>query len=134
MDYRILLIPVLGFIIGYFTNYLAIKMLFYPRKGIWGIQGILPRQRKEIAKRVGEVSVRLLPSEVLKVGRIPIIGSAVMDYLKGSIENQINSLSLDELEDIVFKVARKELKFITWIGGVIGFLIGLVQVGLVFLV
>jgi uncharacterized membrane protein YheB (UPF0754 family) len=56
-----------------------------------------------------------------------------MQYIKDSVENQINSLSLDELEKIVLKVAQKELRFITWIGGLIGLLIGLIQIGIFYM-
>jgi len=133
LEYKILLIPIIGFIIGYLTNFLAVKMLFHPKKKILGIQGVLPRRREQIAQRIGDVSIHLLPSYIKDIEKIPIIGGKAIDYIKEAVESQVNSLSLDELEEIVLKVAQKELRFITWIGGVIGFLIGLLQV-LLFLI
>ena len=34
--------PIIGAIIGYFTNYIAVKMLFYPRKEIKVFGHVLP--------------------------------------------------------------------------------------------
>ena len=34
MDMSYLTGPLIGAVIGYFTNYLAVKMLFHPRKAI----------------------------------------------------------------------------------------------------
>ena len=128
LEYKILLIPIIGFIIGYLTNYLAVKMLFHPKKRILGIQGVLPRRRQQIAQRIGDASIHLLPAYIKDIQKIPFIGDKAIDYLKEAVEKQVNSLSLDELEEIVLKVAKGELRFITWVGGVLGFIIGLVQV------
>jgi uncharacterized membrane protein YheB (UPF0754 family) len=56
----IALFGVIGGVIGYLTNVLAIKMLFYPveKKCITPgvcIQGVIPGKKKELAKRLGEV-------------------------------------------------------------------------------
>ena len=69
----IVLPPLLGAIIGYVTNALAIKMLFRPltEKRILGIRipltpGIIPRQRSELARSIGRmVSTKLLTEEVV---------------------------------------------------------------------
>lgn len=48
---------VTGFV-GYFTNYLAIKMLFRPHRRKWysfGWQGVIPRNRSKLAKEVGNL-------------------------------------------------------------------------------
>jgi len=44
------------------------------------------------------------------------------------IEDRMNSFPLETLEKVIFRVASKEIKHITVLGGVLGFLIGLVQV------
>ena len=53
--------PVIGAIIGYFTNYLAVKMLFRPRtpKYLFGKQlpltpGAIPKGKDRLAKAAGE--------------------------------------------------------------------------------
>lgn len=129
---KIIAMPLIGFVIGYFTNYLAIKMLFYPRKKILGIQGILPKRKKEIAKRIADVSPSILPYNLDKIEKIPFVGKKAIDVLKKSIEEKVSSFSEDELEKIVFKVVKKELGFISLVGGIIGALIGIVQSVLLF--
>jgi len=126
-EIKILLIPIIGFIIGYFTNYLAVKMLFRPRNKIFGIQGVLPKRKEILAKKIGEVSPEIMPPFFKRIGSIPAVGPKIINSFQNAVENQINSLSADELEKIIFKVAKKELRFIEIIGGVIGFTIGCVQ-------
>ena len=65
--------PVVGAIIGYFTNYLAIRMLFRPltKKYILGLPipltpGIIPARRRVLALRLGDmVGDHLLTREVI---------------------------------------------------------------------
>ena len=69
-----LLGPVTGGIIGYFTNWLAIKMMFRPHqaKFIFGIKipftpGLIPKERGRIAETVGmSISENLMNKEVLE--------------------------------------------------------------------
>ncbi len=66
--------PLIGAIIGYFTNWLAIKMLFRPYKAIrvLGLKlpftpGILPRERERLALSLGDtVAQELLTPQVIK--------------------------------------------------------------------
>lgn len=73
-NFRILLVPLVGCLIGYITNDLAIKMLFRPRKPVyiraWHIPftpGLIPQQKSRIAASIGRViSMQLLNSETIK--------------------------------------------------------------------
>jgi uncharacterized membrane protein YheB (UPF0754 family) len=74
-DFQTFLItPLVGAVIGYITNWLAIKMLFLPKeeKRIFGIKvpltpGLIPKERVRLTKKVAEtVSSKLLTPEVLK--------------------------------------------------------------------
>jgi uncharacterized membrane protein YheB (UPF0754 family) len=66
--------PVMGAIIGYVTNAIAIKMLFRPLKEVrvWGIRlpftpGILPRERHKLALNIGSMVEReLFTPEILR--------------------------------------------------------------------
>lgn len=53
------LIPLIAALIGWFTNYIAIKMLFYPRaeKLFLGIRfhGVFPKRQAHLAKKLGEL-------------------------------------------------------------------------------
>lgn len=131
IEIKILLIPVIGFIIGSATNYLAIIMLFHPRKKILGIQGLIIKRKQILAKKIGEAAPEIMPPYFKRLEKIPLIGNKLIEAFKKAVENQINSLSEDELEKIIFNVMKKEMRFVVWMGGVIGFLIGCLQALLV---
>lgn len=69
-----LLGPVTGAVIGYFTNWLAIKMMFRPHqpKYLFGVKlpftpGLIPKERGRIAEAVGiSISENLMNKEVLE--------------------------------------------------------------------
>lgn len=54
--------------------------------------------------------------------------------LRQMIEDKINQFDLGKLEDIILSVADKELKHIEYLGAVIGFVIGLIQAFVVYIV
>ena len=65
--------PILGGIIGYFTNDVAIKMLFRPYQAIYigrrrvpFTPGLIPRNQERLAKRVSETIMGslLTPAEL----------------------------------------------------------------------
>ena len=68
-----LISALVGAVIGYITNWLAIKMLFKPHneKRVFGIRipftpGLIPKEKKRIAKSIGEtVSEHILTNEVI---------------------------------------------------------------------
>jgi len=133
LELKFILIPIVGFLIGYFTNWLAIKMLFHPKRKILGIQGILPKRKKILAKKIAEVSPKIMPDYFQKLEKIPFIGEKVIGLFKNAVENQVNSLSVEDLEELTYKVMKKEMNFVIWMGGVIGFIIGCVQLLIVVL-
>lgn len=71
---RTVIAPILGGVIGYITNDLAIRMLFRPRKSIYigrfhipFTPGLIPQQKPRIARSVGAVvSSQLLDADTLK--------------------------------------------------------------------
>ncbi|MBU4485292.1 MAG: DUF445 family protein, partial [Candidatus Delongbacteria bacterium] len=70
---KFILFPIIGAIIGLFTNYLAIKMLFRPFKPITvlGIRlpftpGVIPKEHQKLADKIGStVGDHLLTNESL---------------------------------------------------------------------
>lgn len=60
MWYNLILMTSVGGIIGYFTNVVAVKMLFRPLKAVripilgWEIQGLIPKRQKDIAISIGQ--------------------------------------------------------------------------------
>lgn len=65
----LLLIPIISAVVGWLTNYLAVKMMFYPIRFVGikapylGWQGLIPNKRKQMA----EISVDLILGKLLSV-------------------------------------------------------------------
>lgn len=194
---KLLILALIGAAIGWFTNVLAIKLIFRPLQPIQipilniTLQGLIPKRKSELAKSIGEIVESELisieeiidkfienenKSEIIfsikrKIKRIieqklpGIIPSAIksmlMDYIDDVIdkeaeialteltekiihkatsnvsiakiiEEKINNFEIDKLEHIILAIAQKELKHIEILGGVIGFVIGILQ-GLIIL-
>ncbi len=195
----IVLLPIISALIGWFTNWVAVKMLFYPRQPhrILGItfHGIFPKHQTEVAAKIGSMiaSELLTPEDVTphlksseQMSHIKAIVERKMDdYLNGSfqqkhpvlaallsekrrsefkeeildeieyftpeiidhvvmkmekdfdvakiISDRVAVLEVDKLEQLLMKVLEKEFKFVEYIGGIIGFLIGLLQVAITFI-
>ncbi|MBR5947163.1 MAG: DUF445 family protein [Clostridia bacterium] len=74
MQWTMLIAPVVGGVIGYLTNYIAIKMLFHPHKAVyigkWRVPltpGLIPKEQGNIAKSIGGViSSDLLNEDTLR--------------------------------------------------------------------
>jgi len=188
------LIPFISAFIGWFTNWIAIKMLFHPKepKRILGVtfHGIFPKRQQQFAKKLGiVVATELLhfdeiidkikdPSilsdmapfiekhidEFLQVKlkeKLPVISMFVgegtlgkikeglleeievllpqiIDQFTGKLSTSIDiekivtekvaNFSSDKLEEILVSIMSKEFRFVEVIGGVLGFIIGLLQV------
>lgn len=190
---KALLLIVIGSMIGWITNYIAIKMLFRPYREInlifFKIQGLIPKRRHEIGitladtiqnelisleditkklenadldiemeKVIDSILEKKLASEITT--RFPMIAmflnesalNKIKDAIKESImENKeqiiemlfetleknvdfkeiivekVDAFSLEELERIIFSLAKKELKHIEIIGAILGGIIGVVQ-------
>lgn len=107
--------PVVGAIIGYFTNYIAVKMLFHPRNPITVgghtlpfTPGIIPKRKKDLAKAIGTAVQDELFGEqevkeiLLEEGTKRVITEAITDQVDGllggdvSVKEQISGLTGQE--------------------------------------
>lgn len=84
--------PLLTGFVGYFTNFLAIKMLFKPYQKRWysfGWQGVIPKNRNKLAYEIGKlVGNELITEKELKKA----IESEKFQYvLEHTIENEIKN-------------------------------------------
>ncbi|MEG0774141.1 DUF445 family protein [Clostridium sp.] len=90
-----------GAVIGYITNWLAIKMLFrpYEEKKIFGIKipftpGLIPKERKRIAKSVGEaIGSHLLTKETILSS---LCSEKINNSLSSWVEKEIKKLEHSE--------------------------------------
>ena len=89
-----IMLPLVGAGIGYATNWLAIKMLFHPRKPRCGLQGLLPRRQGEIADSVGHiVAAELLSVDSLldKLDDVDL-GPSFEKLANSALENKVEEL------------------------------------------
>lgn len=194
---QLILLPVVGALIGWLTNWVAIRMLFHPRRplgvGALKLQGLIPKRRHELAAKIGNVVAKELVShedirrhlndpafhamvrdrvqkhvEVFvkeKLYSLPLVGNVLpMEKLAGRIRDfvveeidemlpgmiegfmqnleerlefrrlvteKVEGFELEKLEGIVLSIARKELRYIEILGGVLGFVIGLAQFAII---
>jgi len=194
MNYWLILIPLISAFIGWFTNWIAIKMLFHPRepRKVLGLtfHGIFPKRQQQFAEKLG----KLVSDELLSYGDIeqkitskenlkklmPVIDEHIDEFLRTKIKTEfpfismfigtktinrfketiskeletlfpalmknymndlkhqldlekivvekVASFSTDKLESVLYQIMSKEFRFVEIIGGVLGFVIGLVQV------
>lgn len=194
MVYMLLMPALTGALIGWITNYVAIKLLFRPHVPIdvfgYRIQGLIPKRRKEIARSMARaIEKELLSSEDLaaslngidwkseveksveevvehrfgarSINRLPVIGlvsenlryhlkyiltreilrqvdkkkvallSKVRDNIdiKELLVSRIDRLDLMKFEGLLTEFIARELKHLEWLGGIMGFFIGLAQAG-----
>ncbi len=186
-------LPLIAALIGWVTNYLAIKMLFHPRKKIdlyfFSIQGIFPKRQEVLADRLGNVVANELFSFqdikesftststarelnavldekledfiTVKLKTVmPMLAMFLNKDIKNKIKNTLHqefqnilpdllnkysekiekdidirkivyekvaAFSSEKLEQMLFSIMKKEFKTIEILGGVLGFLIGIVQ-------
>ncbi len=185
--------PLLGGVIGYVTNYLAVKMIFRPiqPRRILGVrwQGLIGKRQSELAESIGRVVgehlvrhedivevfdaldvegltkkaiQRGLAPKVAELRRLPLVGGLLTEQRVADVEaalgraflenkellyaeieraleqgldvrelvtEKVSRFPVERLEALVLEVARRELRAIEWLGGVLGFLVGLLQVG-----
>ena len=92
---------IVGGVIGYITNDLAIKMLFRPRRAIYigkfhipFTPGLIPQQKSRIASSIGHViSEQLLDAQTLKK---TVLSDEVFDAVNSKLEDIVASFSNDE--------------------------------------
>lgn len=122
-----LMLPLTGFVIGYFTNWLAIKLLFWPKQKVFGLQGLIPKRKEQIAESLSSSYLQLSPKKLSSIFKLPFIGEKIQNYIKREVSLKVKEMPDEELELIIRKAVRKEFFFIEISGGVLGFIIGLIE-------
>lgn len=99
--------PLIGALIGYFTNYIAVKMLFYPRNEvrIGGHKlpftpGVIPRGKSRLAKAVGEAvgNVLLTEEDIKKKFESDEVNDAIVNFVSGIVNQNVENVLKNELK------------------------------------
>ena len=187
-----LAIPLIAGLIGWLTNWVAIKMLFHPRKpvnlGLFVLQGVFHKRQAALAKKLAEVVEQnlfshqdihdKLTSPEFIASILPLIGRHLEELItekltkihpmlglipepmihnikdlmlkefaiflpevmegaseslaehvdiKAVIQAKIEAFDVLQLEDLLLQIMKSEFKLIEYVGGVLGFVIGLLQ-------
>ncbi|MCH4073029.1 DUF445 domain-containing protein [Pseudoramibacter sp.] len=102
--------PLIGALIGYFTNFIAVKMLFFPKKEVrlFGHRlpftpGAIPKGRKRLARKAGDViAKRLITKEA-------IVSRMVEPEFEDAMVNQVEGLLNRSIEEMAAKAQKSEL-------------------------
>lgn len=198
MTWIIWILPIIAAVIGWFTNFIAVKMLFHPRKPrrVLGLtwHGVLPKRQEQLAIKIGKLvseelfsstdlnekinnpdnvlrlvqqidekiehyfedvlpekhpmTYKLLPRRIktrikdemlLEVKALaPTLIHRQVHYLEDNLDvekiisDRVRNFSTEKLEEVMWNILSNEFRFIEAIGAVIGFIIGLVQVGITY--
>lgn len=95
-------LPFIAALIGWLTNYIAVKMLFHPRQEInllfLKIQGVFPRRQREFADKLGQ----LVSNELFSAGdlRLLLMEKAASPRVFEILEQRLEELISDKLPDI----------------------------------
>lgn len=100
----LLLIPTISAFVGWFTNFLAVKMMFYPIefigiRPIFGWQGLIPMKRREMA----EIEVELVLGKLLSVEEIA--DRLDPDELTKNIQRRLKQIVRRLVDDIMQETA-----------------------------
>ena len=197
LSYKLILPPFVGAIIGWTTNYVAIKLLFRPHNPVEFLglkfQGLIPKRRKEIARSIARaIEKELLSSEDIagmltniewkkeveqvlddlvehrfssdRLKKIPLVGlvsenltyhikylltkeilkqidlkkDSIVAKFKKNVDvrelvlSKIDKLDVMRFEGLLTEFIARELKHLEYLGGVMGFIIGVFQSGVLY--
>jgi len=104
-----------GAVIGYVTNYVAIKLLFRPYKPLKLVkitvfpQGVIPREKKSLARKVGEVvrNYILSEEEIKKIIETKEVKEEIIGFIDLKIDNMFEKKITDFMgkDEIVEKIS-----------------------------
>ena len=100
------LIPLISALIGWFTNFIAVKMLFYPRQEwnllLFKLQGIFPKRKEVLARRLGKVvAEELLSSESI---REHVANEETHDDLRDAVDKEVDSYLRNRRERLGYRI------------------------------
>ena len=126
MNLATVITPIAGSVIGYTTNWLAIKMLFKPHKAVYlgkikipFTPGVIPREQQRIAKSLGAaVGNNLLTEEIILK---ELTNDQVIDQLQTYINNDLlaKPISIHQIIQQIYPSAEAQDSLYRRISGLI---------------
>lgn len=109
MTLQMLAGPIVGAVIGYFTNYIAVKMLFFPKKEIrlFGKRlpftpGAIPKEKERLAGAIGNVVATKL------VTKADILEILLGEELEDQIIHQLNLWLAKNIHTDLYAMTKSE--------------------------
>ena len=117
-------LPFIAAFIGWFTNWLAIKMLFHPREPInilgYSLQGIFPKRKKQFAEKLGflvakelisfdEISAKLHDPQTVQRA-MPFIEEKIDGFIKVKLKEEMPLLSMFIKDDSLNGIKKGMVK------------------------
>ena len=117
------------------TNWLAVKMLFYPRTPIFGFQGLIPKKQKELAHKIADVvSKELVTFDSIKQkvdgggldepiknivsnlfgGKSSFVGELLGEFISSFVSESIKNTELTDMKsttnDFIYNMVREKIE------------------------
>ena len=115
MDYRLLLHPLVGSVIGYVTNFIAIKMLFRPRRAYYILYhripftpGIIPKNQSRLASGTARaITNSLLDQQTFEN---TLLSEDILLQIKENVDNLLKSNPNEEfsIQDVLISNLDEE--------------------------
>lgn len=119
-EYVLYLLPPIAALIGWLTNFLAVKMLFHPKAPIsifgFAIQGVFPKRQAQLAAKLGDLvseelfSVEEVTDRIKEVSTnqetMDLIGRRIEKTIREKLVKSFPMLSMFLSDDMVEKVTK----------------------------
>ena len=111
-------LPLVSALIGWVTNFIAVKMLFHPRVplnlGFMKVQGVFPKRKDKLAERLGKIvgqelfNISDLKENLLhdenKEAIIAVIEVRIDKFLREKLKEAVPMLAMFMSDDLVNKI------------------------------
>lgn len=117
---RYITAPLVGALIGYCTNYIAVKMLFYPRKEIRIMghrlpftPGAIPKGKPRLARAIGNTVANELLTENDIYSKLisDEVENKIIEMITAKLDNSINTIGSNYADDAQLENIRKKLAY-----------------------
>lgn len=119
-EYVLYLLPPIAALIGWLTNFLAVKMLFHPKAPIsifgFEVQGVFPKRQAQLAAKLGDLvseelfSVEEVTDRIKEVSTnqetMDLIGRRIEKTIREKLVKSFPMLSMFLSDDMVEKVTK----------------------------